>query len=204
MAKAISKATTRRPTEHRRKRTTAHSGQHGYKASDPMPTHDELRREVALSDRKHRSITDWYRDFERAHAAYQGITDTEGTGKIRWERLLDQCARIARRIVNARADNVGEMLLKIRVAVWDIGDIKYQRLEDLDRWRPTRFSPGAEHDALASLRDDLRRVQLGPISASHVHGIGRRRAPIAPWQPARGSVGRAEPSRSALRAPPRS
>jgi len=102
------------------------------------------------------SIRSLYAKFERAEAAYRAIPDTE---EKRWERALDKAIRLARQIVRAPATNVAEMLLKIRIAAWDIGDTKYERLEELDRWKPTRLSRGAQYDALATLRDDLRRLQ---------------------------------------------
>jgi len=105
------------------------------------------------------TITELYARFEKAEAAYRAVPDTEGKGKEPWERALDKAVGLADRIVRAPANSVAEILLKRRVAIWDIGEKKYERLEELDRWRPTRLSQGAEYHALATLRDDLSRLQ---------------------------------------------
>jgi hypothetical protein len=104
------------------------------------------------------SVTDLYKLFEAAHAAYKAIPDSEEAGKKGWERALNKADCLANLIAKAPAYNVTEMLLKIRVAAWNIGDTKYKRLEDLDRWKPGLFSNGAEYETLASLRGDLRRL----------------------------------------------
>ena len=102
------------------------------------------------------SIKSLYTQFEEAEAAYKAVPEAE---EKRWQRALDKQIRLARQIVRAPAADVAEMLLKVRVAAWDIGDLKYERLEELDGWKPTRLSRGAEYDALATLREDLKRLQ---------------------------------------------
>lgn len=102
------------------------------------------------------SITTLYQDFERAVAFYNAMPkDKDGP---KFDRAVDRAARIAEKIAVQPAASVAEMLLKIRVAAWDIGDMRYEHLEDLDGWKPTRFSPGLEHQVLASLRADLSHV----------------------------------------------
>jgi hypothetical protein len=68
-----------------------------------------------------KTVTKLYADFERAHAAYRAITDSEGAGQRRYEVALDKTARLAMRIADAPAASVAEMILKVRVALWDMG-----------------------------------------------------------------------------------
>jgi hypothetical protein len=61
------------------------------------------------------------------------------------------------------------MLLKIRVATWDFGTMRFTRLEELDAWTPGRFDEGGEYEALASLREDLKRFN-GPKDTDPIFG----------------------------------
>ena len=102
------------------------------------------------------TITTLYTEFEKAHTAYRAIPDAE---EKRWERALAKVCRLAAKIVRTPALDITEMLLKIRVAAWEIGDTRYEQLEELDSWKPTRYSREGEYHALASLRDDLQAMR---------------------------------------------
>jgi hypothetical protein len=112
------------------------------------------------------TITQLYKDFERAYAAYVRADSiylanqhVEGT-EARWSLALGRCNRIAERILKAPSQNSDEMLLKIRVAGWRAGFAAAPAA--VDKWKPTRRRyPGEEgfaYLALASLRDDVRRL----------------------------------------------
>jgi hypothetical protein len=114
------------------------------------------------------SISGLYRDFEQLWAASQAIPDTTDAERQRWECVMAKCSRIASQIVKASASNIDEMLIKIRVAAWDIGDAweksdlshkSQKHLEELDRWTPSQQLKGAEYHALVSLRGDLHRLK---------------------------------------------
>jgi hypothetical protein len=102
-----------------------------------------------------KSISNLYADFEKAHAAYQTLpTEPEKP----FERAVDKCGRIAWRIVKAPANNLDEMLIKIRIAGWAAG-APHKRLDQLDRWMPNGACTGEEFAALVSLREDLHRLK---------------------------------------------
>ena len=123
-----------------------------------------------------KSITQLYADFERAHAAYRAVTDTEGAGQRQYETALDKTVRLAERIADLPADSVAECLLKIRVALWDMG-CRYQDLTDLDTWRPgedTLACSEVEHHALVSLRADLQAMLGKPPRRARRTDMRRR------------------------------
>jgi hypothetical protein len=112
-----------------------------------------------------RSITELYAMFVKVHDSCR-VAEVElnavgegGAAQKEFERLLEKCSRIARRLVRTPAADIDEILLRLRVTAWDIGHFRYARLEDLDRWRPDRFSKGIEYEALAATRDDLVRLR---------------------------------------------
>jgi hypothetical protein len=101
------------------------------------------------------SITELYKQFEEADAAYKAIPDTD---EKRWQRAMDRASKIGHRIIAAPASDINEMLLKIRLTAWFGGYKRYAKLEDLDRWRPGFGHREIEHETLAALRDDLQRL----------------------------------------------
>jgi hypothetical protein len=131
------------------------------------------------------TITQLYRDFERAYAVYASadaayMADEYGEGKEeQWSRTLGRCNRIADRIVAAPSKNRDEMLLKIRVTAWLLGasDTPANPLTAIDDWKPSRRRHQGEefhaYLALATLRDDIRR--LGQHGLTAVRGRGRAR-----------------------------
>jgi hypothetical protein len=116
------------------------------------------------------TITQLYRDFERAYAKYARLETAylakpHATGaEEQWSRALGRCSRIADRIVAAPSQNHAEMLLKIRVTAWRLGasDKPANTITAIDDWKPSRRRyPGEEFHAylaLATLRDDIRRL----------------------------------------------
>ena len=118
------------------------------------------------------TITQLYRDFERAYAKYARLETAylakpHATGaEEQWSRALGRCNTVADRIVAAPSQNHAEMLLKIRVTAWRLGasDTPANTLTftAIDDWKPSRGRyPGEEFHAylaLATLRDDIRRL----------------------------------------------
>ena len=103
-----------------------------------------------------KTVTELYRDFEKAHEAYNAIPDAEGK---RQQRALEKASVIGRRAIETPTNRPEEMLLKIRLCLWFMGVAPYKKLEDLDRWRPgPQLHREIEHDTLAALRDDLHRL----------------------------------------------
>jgi hypothetical protein len=105
-----------------------------------------------------RSITELYGEFEKALAAHQAMPEQP---EEEWDRALQACNKMAHQIVTAPAVTAEEALLKIRVALWNSGRIICDRLDELDTWAPDENDQRSTPDLalLASLRDDLRRVQ---------------------------------------------
>jgi hypothetical protein len=113
------------------------------------------------------TVTQLYASFQRAHAAYRAVVDHEGAGQREYDVALNKAARLALKIAGTPANSIAEALLKIRVALWDVGS-RYQDLADLDTWRPgtdVLSSSECEHHALVSLRDDLARLAAGKLAA---------------------------------------
>ena len=106
-----------------------------------------------------RSITDLYRDFEAGMASIDALsklpTPEGATSNPTYEGAVSGCIDMARCIVRASAGSIDEMLIKIKVAAWCV-DAK--DLAELDHWTPGE-EEGEEVYALASLRDDLLRLQ---------------------------------------------
>ena len=106
-----------------------------------------------------RSITELYREFEAGMASIDALsklpTPEGAASNPTYEVAVRSCIEMAWRIVRASAGSIDEMLIKIKVAAWCI-DAK--DLADLDHWTPGE-EEGEEVYALASLRDDLLRLQ---------------------------------------------
>jgi hypothetical protein len=106
------------------------------------------------------SITELYAMFDAAHRAMRAIPDSESMEDTAVERAVDECSRIAWKIVKARARTLDEMLLKISIAGWCASAMRPgDTLADLEHWRPREFCHDEEHYALVSLREDIRRPQ---------------------------------------------
>jgi hypothetical protein len=115
------------------------------------------------------SITDLYAQFVRAHDAHRAVEACPegGAEQKEFERLLKRCCGIAERLMKAPATSIDEMLLRLRVCAWDGAEMKYTRLEELDRWRPTT-SDGAEYQVLFAIRCDLLRLQAAGLGGAGV------------------------------------
>jgi hypothetical protein len=103
---------------------------------------------------QHRSVTLLYKDFEAAWATLQAIPSTD---EKHFDQASNKCAAIADRIVRADARSIDEMLIKIRVALWDAG-VGSKTLAELDQWNASGIHPvvgAARLDCLVSLRNDL-------------------------------------------------
>ena len=104
-----------------------------------------------------KSITALYQDFEAAHSALWEEPETEGNVAV--------CRKIAAAIVTLPAENIDEMILKIRVALRCAGALRNgETLPSIDGWKagePGNHRPDYEpeqFDCLCSLRDDLLRM----------------------------------------------
>jgi hypothetical protein len=107
-----------------------------------------------------KSITALYRDFEAAHSALQEEPETEGNVAV--------CRKIAAAIVKLPAENIDEMIIKIRIALRCTGALRSgETLASIDGWKagePGDHRPDYEpeqFDCLCSLRDDLLRLAAG-------------------------------------------
>ncbi len=104
------------------------------------------------------SITELYNEFEKALAAHTAMPEQP---EEEWDRALRACNKIAHQIVTAPASTAQEALLKSRVALWSSGSVICEHLDELDSWAPDEKDQRSipELALLASLRDDLRRLQ---------------------------------------------
>src|SRR5215468_1715882 len=107
-----------------------------------------------------KSITGLYRDFDAAHSAVQEEAETKGNVAV--------CRKIAAGIVRLPAENIDEMILKIRIALRCAGTLRSgETLASIDGWKagePSDHRPDYEaeqFDCLCSLRDDLLRLAAG-------------------------------------------
>jgi hypothetical protein len=108
-----------------------------------------------------KSIAALYQDFEVAHSASQEEPGAEAN------LAIGRCREIAAAIVKLPAENIDEMILKIRVALRCAGALlNGEPLISIDRWKAGELGdhrPNAEpeqFDCLCSLRDDLLRMQV--------------------------------------------
>jgi len=111
-------------------------------------------------------ITALYRDFEAAHSAVQEAPDAKVDVSI------EKCRKIAADIVKLPAQNIDEMILKIRIALRCAGPLlSGETLASIDAWKagvPGEHRPDYEpeqFDCLCSLRDDLLRLAAGSGAA---------------------------------------
>src|SRR5262249_13123011 len=75
-----------------------------------------------------KSITALYRDFEAAHSAVQEERETKGNVAV--------CRKIAAGIVKLPAEDIDEMILKIRVALRCTGRLRSgETLASIDSWK---------------------------------------------------------------------
>ena len=114
-----------------------------------------------------KSITALYQDFEAAHSAAQEEPGAKAN------LAIGACRTIAAAIVTHPAENIDEMILKIRIALRCAGALlNGEPLTSIDRWKAGELGdhrPDHEleqFDCLCSLRDDLLRttfrVRSGP------------------------------------------
>ena len=99
-----------------------------------------------------KSIPQLFAEFERAVVAMDAVPVAKSVpfkGTKEFNRAVDACVRLAKRIVVLPAADVGEMLIKIKVAGWS-GEAR--PLDQLENWKPTRFARGEVFDCLVSLR----------------------------------------------------
>ncbi len=109
-----------------------------------------------------KSITALYRNFAAAHSAAQ--RGPEATKDV----AIGTYRKIAAEIVKLPAENIDEMILKIRVALRCIGALRSgETLASIEGWKagePGDHRPDYEpeqFDCLCSLRDDLLRMVTG-------------------------------------------
>jgi hypothetical protein len=123
-----------------------------------------------------RCVSDLYREFETAIDAMNAMPPSKEVHDRPFERAVDKCSRLAELIVRARASNIDEMLLKIRVVGWcasarrgAASAVESRYLDGYDNWKPDGFWVlGEQFDALVSLRADLRRLQAAGLGGAGV------------------------------------
>ena len=98
------------------------------------------------------SITALYSRFEKAYTTMRAISEDDEKA---FEPAVEQTCALGNRIAISRAASIEEMLLKIRVAIWASGFVKYGRLDELDHWKPDEDCDDG-YRVLVSLRQDLR------------------------------------------------
>jgi hypothetical protein len=112
------------------------------------------------------SVTDLFKRFEQVCALLETLPPARTAGDTNekaFERAVTKAGRIAEQIVSASAITVDEMLLKILVAGWCGNALPLAKLKN---WKPDDLCmPGEEFEALASLREDLRRLCRGGFIA---------------------------------------
>ena len=120
------------------------------------------RRARAVSaGRQSRSISKLYNDFEKAHAAMNAVPPVKAGDDTKvFDRAASKCFRIARDIVKAPAQSLSDMLLKIHIAGFCTGTMRYKKLPDLDNWDASfngkELGGNEELHCLVSLRNDIR------------------------------------------------
>jgi hypothetical protein len=82
---------------------------------------------------RRKSVTELYRDLEKAHEAYLAIPDAQAS---RQQRALEKASAIGRRVIETPTKRPEEMLLKIRLCLWLMGAAPYKKLEDLGTGGP--------------------------------------------------------------------
>ena len=109
-----------------------------------------------------KSITALYQDFEAAHSAAEEAPDAKT------DVAIGKCRKIAAQLVKLPAENIDEVILKIRVALRCAGALRSgETLTSIDGWKagvPGDHRPDYEpeqFDCLCSLRDDLLRRVAG-------------------------------------------
>jgi hypothetical protein len=111
-----------------------------------------------------------YRDFEMPHSAVQDAREAKQ------EVAIGKCRKIAGELVKLPAENIDEMILKIRVALRCAGALRSgETLASIDGWKAgepgdnrPEYEP-EEFDCLCSLRDDLLRMQVDRVEAPRGH-----------------------------------
>jgi hypothetical protein len=113
------------------------------------------------------SITELYRDFEKAHAAHRGAWAELGeadlnvpTPKLRkFERLASKSRKVADAIIATPASGLAEILLKLRVVAWaHTGTDEYSTIEDFDHMMPVAVEESEATRVLAGIQADLLRI----------------------------------------------
>ena len=109
---------------------------------------------------KSKSITDLYKEFERAVAAKNALPQLPigALDDPDFDRAVEKCGKIAWQIVKAPAQSMSEVQLKIAIAGWRLG-ARDKDLTELQHWQPDGLYEHEDAYALATLRDDLRRLQ---------------------------------------------
>ena len=98
----------------------------------------------------------WSDDVEVQRARMEANKAAIDTYEKAFARAHGRCSRIAHQIIMAPANSIAEMLVKIRVAIWNE---HIAPLDEIDDWYPRgAFEKDYSVYALCALRDDLRRL----------------------------------------------
>lgn len=119
-----------------------------------MPKASNVRRAAT------HSFVDAYNWFGHALAAAEAVPYRER--KKKWDRALKRCDYTGRRLLSMPAKSIDEMLSKICVAAYFSDRATPIKFGLEPNWEPGNNAP-TELLALASLRDDLRRLKRGKV-----------------------------------------
>lgn len=111
------------------------------------------------------SITELYAQFDRKHAAMRAVPPDK-ENEMRFARAMDACSRIARKILATPAASDAELLLKLRVGIWNTAEFTYKTLPELDHIEVPRRYPAPALALIAALQRDLTRMCSARVRAT--------------------------------------
>jgi hypothetical protein len=106
------------------------------------------------------TITQLYATFEAKVAAFNAIpANTDEPGEISnpdFDKAVGRAVTAAWKIINTPAATFDDLLVKVRLGLWFVGQ---PPLDQLDTCVPSPSMATAGTEALAALREDLRRLR---------------------------------------------
>jgi hypothetical protein len=109
-------------------------------------------------------IAQLYATFEAKVAAFNAIpADTDQPGEISnpdFDKAVERAAATAWKIINTPAPTLEDLLVKVRVGLWFVGQ---PPLDQLDTYVPSPSMATAGTEALCAVRGDLQRMLSSAI-----------------------------------------